>query len=202
MAVSRPGMIITREEHDLEQSGEGCARRWTADSGSTVPTWSARARFGPFLAITAIAAIAMIAYATHGHLWGVRTPPARTAGTPAPGPAAPRARIVQLSLDDALPLIALHRGQLPAPLASQASEALAAAWPAWVTEHNREIHTRLAQGDEESIVNLWLFGTSFTNRPRATAKDVAALGSRERAEDLLIDRLDDLVSAIAAPAAN
>jgi hypothetical protein len=96
----------------------------------------------------------------------------------------------------------LHRGQLPAPLASQASEALAAAWPQWVTEHNAEIHKRLAQGDEDSLVNLWLYGTSFTSRPRATAKDVAALGSRERAEDLLIDRLDDLVAALAAPVAN
>ena len=144
----------------------------------------------------------MMAYTTHGRLWGVRRPPVRTAETVPPGPVAPPAPVVQISLDDALPLIALHRAQLPAPLASQASDALAAAWPAWVAQHNAEIHKRLAQGDEDSIVNLWLYGTSFTTRPRATAKDVAALGSRKRAEDLLIDRLDDLVAALAAPVAN
>ena len=71
-------------------------------------------------------------------------------------------------------------------------------WAGWVAKRDAEIRSRLARGDEDSLVYLWLYGTSFTKRPRATAEHVAAL-EPSRAEALLIDRLDDLVSALAAP---
>src|SRR5262245_1884333 len=146
-----------------------------------------------------LAAVAMGVLMSHRRARNVPPPSADLTPQPAALPPAP---IMGVSLDEALPLIALHRAQLPGALASQPPDALAAAWPSWVTQHNADIHKRLAQGDEDSIVNLWLYGTSFTSRPRATAKDVAALGTRERAEDLLVDRLDDLVAALAAPVAN
>lgn len=74
-------------------------------------------------------------------------------------------------------------------------------WPAWVAKRDAEIRGRLAQGDEDSLVYLWLYGTSFTKRPRATVEQIAALKDPTKGEALLIDRLEDLVSALASTAA-
>lgn len=73
-------------------------------------------------------------------------------------------------------------------------------WPAWVAKRDGEIRARLAQGDEDSLVHLWLYGTSFTRHPRATAEHLARLADPVKAEALLIDRLEDFVAAIASPA--
>jgi hypothetical protein len=45
-----------------------------------------------------------------------------------------------------------------------------AAWLKWETARDHEIRSRLKGGDADSIVNLVLFGTSFTALPRLTAK--------------------------------
>lgn len=37
-----------------------------------------------------------------------------------------------------------------------------AAWPDRIARHDREVRARLEQGDEDTIVNWMLFGTSFT----------------------------------------
>ena len=65
-----------------------------------------------------------------------------------------------------------------------------------------EIRARLAQGDEDSVVNLWLYGTTFTTLPRATEQEMASLETRDAAEELLLRRLDDLVDGLASPGAN
>lgn len=75
-------------------------------------------------------------------------------------------------------------------------------WPAWVAKRDAEIRARLVRGDEDSLVYLWLYGTAFTKQPRATAEQIDRLRDSGKAEALLIDRLDDLVSAIAAPGTN
>jgi hypothetical protein len=75
-------------------------------------------------------------------------------------------------------------------------------WPAWVAKRDAEIRGRLARGDEDSLVYLWLYGTSYTKQPRATAEYLGALRNPGKAEALLIDRLDDLVAAIAAAGTN
>jgi hypothetical protein len=48
-------------------------------------------------------------------------------------------------------------------------------WPAWVRQHDGAIRARVAAGDEDSIIHLLLFGTSFTKAPRASERDLAAL---------------------------
>jgi SAM-dependent methyltransferase len=75
-------------------------------------------------------------------------------------------------------------------------------WPAWAATRNREIRARLAQGDEDSVVNLWLYGTSFSKRPRVTDETAARLGTPEAIQDLLVARLDDFVAALARPGTN
>jgi len=78
----------------------------------------------------------------------------------------------------------------------------AAEWPAWASQRNAEIRARLARGDEDSVVNLWLYGTSFTTRPRVTDGEAARLGRPDAIQDLLLARLDDFVAALARPGAN
>lgn len=102
---------------------------------------------------------------------------------------------------EARPLIDAFREQLPAELRTAQSGDLASAWRDWALRHDAAIRSRLQRGDEDSIVNLWLYGTTFTTRPRVTQQDIGRLG-REELEDLLLDRLDDLVDGIASPGAN
>ena len=119
------------------------------------------------------------------------------ASTPGPAPAK-----TTITFADARPItVALHR-QLPAELTNLPLPDLERAWPDWTARHNAAIRQRLERGDEDSVVNFWLYGTSFTSRPRATGRQVAALASRDGAEALLIGRLDDLVAALVSPGAN
>ena len=62
-----------------------------------------------------------------------------------------------------------------------------------------DIRSRLAQGDEDSIVNFMLFGVTFTKQPRATARDVARVGEGKTIADVVAARLEDLVAGIATP---
>ena len=102
---------------------------------------------------------------------------------------------------DAKPILDAHQADLPAGLKGRAPAELTSAWPAWASRHDEEIRARLAKGDDDSVVNLWQYGTTFTTLPRATEQELAA-GPRARAEELLIKRLDDLVTGIASPGAN
>lgn len=73
-----------------------------------------------------------------------------------------------------------------------------AAFAAWLREHDAAIRGRLAQGEIDSLINLWLYGTSFTSQPRLS---VDQLGEQARA-GLLRARLDDLLRGLAAPRGN
>ena len=111
-------------------------------------------------------------------------------------------RTIPISYTEARAAISAHSDSLPAPLGGKTGAALEAAWPAWVTQHNAEIRSRLQRGDEDSLVNFWLYGTSFTKLPRATQRELATLADRDKAAELLESRLDDLVAAVAKPGAN
>ena len=93
----------------------------------------------------------------------------------------------------------------PPELQSLTAPQLEAAWPRWVERHDRDVRARLEQGDEDTIVNWMLFGTSFTGRPRAVlgAVEAGAAGDQEqvlrRTIELIQGRLDDLLKALAAP---
>jgi SAM-dependent methyltransferase len=120
-------------------------------------------------------------------------------GAPAPDD---RAFKTSIPYSDARTILETFRDRLPADLRGKAPADLEAAWPGWVERHNAEIRARLERGDEDSIINLWLYGTSFTERPRATTRDLAALGGRDKTAELLQGRLDDLLRGLAAPGAN
>lgn len=104
--------------------------------------------------------------------------------------------------EDAKPILASLRNGLPTELRGMSPAELGSVWPGWVSHHNTVIRARLERGDEDSIVNFWLYGTTFTTLPRATQQDLTPPGAREKAEELLLGRLDDLVAGIASPGAN
>jgi hypothetical protein len=112
-------------------------------------------------------------------------------------------RFVRFS--EAQPIVTELAGKLPPELDKLTTTQLETAWPGWIERHDREIRARLEQGDEDTIVNWMLFGTSFTSRPRAIVGEVesGAAGDRDlvlrRTVELISARLEDLLNALAAP---
>ena len=100
-------------------------------------------------------------------------------------------RVGSIPYEDAKPILEAHGKAMSA-----------AEWSRWVSARDAAIRARLIQGDEDSIVNLWLYGTSFTRLPRVTDRTAAQLAAREAIEDLLVARLDDFVSALKSPGTN
>jgi hypothetical protein len=93
---------------------------------------------------------------------------------------------------------------LPAELRSADGAQPEAAWSGWRDRHDRDIRARLERGDEDTIVNWLLFGTSFTSRPRAIldlapAATNAAGAAAADLSRLIAERARDLVSALVAP---
>src|SRR5260221_1466139 len=170
-----------------------------AGSVNEIPWQNAPVRKGvPIAAVVAIAGISV---------WSLRgsrdaapkAPASVVSASPAPDLVRRKAAI---SYVDARPALEAHRDQLPDGLKGKTPVELEAAWPGWASRHDADIRARLAQGDEDSVVNLWLYGTTFTTLPRATEQEMASLKTRADAEDLLVRRLDDLVAGIASPGAN
>jgi hypothetical protein len=105
---------------------------------------------------------------------------------------------VHVSYDDARPVVEAMREALPAGLAGLPDDKLAVAWPGWVRERDRAVRERLVRGEEDAVVNLLFFGTSFTAAPRLTVDALSRLATAE-AEKALSRRLGDLATAIARP---
>src|SRR5207237_4596707 len=62
---------------------------------------------------------------------------------------------------DAKPILdALRADLLPAELIAKEPTARQSAWPGWVAGRDAQIRSRVVRGDEESIVNFLMFGTS------------------------------------------
>jgi len=109
-----------------------------------------------------------------------------------------------------LPLLTLARGSftdysdvqhvlawladtLPPELKSSDPSTQQKAWPDWVAGHDRDIRKRLVRGDEDTIANWLLFGTSFTLQPRAFFDAPATL---EALRSRISQRTRDLISVL------
>jgi hypothetical protein len=99
-------------------------------------------------------------------------------------------------------LEAIPPARLPAELQSKAPSELAPDWPAWVSARDRDIRARLALGDEDSVFNLVLFGTSFTDRSPLTERDIAAASGGGASTDAVRSRIEDLIDALSSPGGN
>jgi SAM-dependent methyltransferase len=107
---------------------------------------------------------------------------------------------------EARPIVERLGDGLPRSLAEIPPAQRPARWPAWLAGQRQALTARIAEGDVDSVVNLLLFGTSFTKQPRITAKLLQELDQRWKAGDQSAQetlarqyqqRATDLVSAAA-----
>ena len=99
-----------------------------------------------------------------------------------------------ISYADAKPVLDQPGDLLPAELRNPNE----AKWRAWSQRQDKAIRARLQQGDLDSMVNLLLYGTSFTKQPRIK---VDAFTEASRA-GILRARVDDLVAGLRSPGDN
>jgi SAM-dependent methyltransferase len=114
---------------------------------------------------------------------------------------APPSAVVPIPFADARPILQVLRDELlPDALETRTPQEREAMWPRWVATRDAAIRERVAQGDEESVINLLLFGTTFTKRPRPAVRELEALVARP-AEGLaaLRGRVDDFIAAVVSP---
>jgi len=129
-----------------------------------------------------------------------------------------------LSYAQASAVIQSFADELPAELKGRSAAELEKFWPQYVREHDGETRGRLEQGEEDSLNNLVLFGTSFTSQPRLTAEFIEqqekAQGSRGQGEKetgaaagvpqensdavvrVFVGRVNDFIRALEAPGKN
>lgn len=113
-----------------------------------------------------------------------------------------------LILATALGLLAASRAFVPyaavKPILPQGPPELKnadeAAWLSWARREDKTIRARLEQGDLDSMVNLLLFGTSFTRQPRISMEGSGLLEASK--SGVLRARVDDLVAGLQNPAGN
>lgn len=123
-------------------------------------------------------------------------------------------RVVYLSYEEAKPILEAGADILPQGLNGKSQSELARDWPNWVLRRDAEIRARLLKGDEDTLVNFLLFGTSYTKQPRITQQQLNQIGQQQNATQAgknpaleglansLRARADDLIRAMATPGSN
>jgi hypothetical protein len=113
---------------------------------------------------------------------------------------APSAAQTRITFEQAAAVVSAVPSNLPSSLRGRSTQEIARLWPSWVEQHDRDIRARLARGDEDSLVNFWLYGTSFTSHPPAVAR--ASTLSASALDDLVTRRLEHLLDRVTAPGDN
>lgn len=106
---------------------------------------------------------------------------------------------VYLTLDEARPIIAEMSRDAPTELSGLGPDG-SPKWTSWISGQDRSIRQRLGQGDEDSLVNLLLFGTSFTKQPRILFAQLQK--QDDSLQKVFQARLDDFVTALDKPGTN
>jgi hypothetical protein len=98
------------------------------------------------------------------------------------------------TFDDIEHVLRFLEAKLPAELKSPDSRRKV--WPDWIARHDGDIRSRLLPGDEDTIINWLMFGTSFTKEPKAlfevpeTSQDFRKVISK---------RITNLIAALRSP---
>jgi hypothetical protein len=100
----------------------------------------------------------------------------------------------RVTFDQAAEVLSSLPSNLPRELRGRSTQEIARLWPSWVEQHDRDVRARLERGDEDSLVNFWLYGTSFTSRPPAVAPRAI--------DDIISGRMEDLLDRVTAPGDN
>jgi hypothetical protein len=96
--------------------------------------------------------------------------------------------------NDVRPVLEATRDQLPSALRDPDE----ARWNAWSHRQDAEIRARLEQGEIDSMINLLLFGTSFTKRPRIQFESL----TEATKSGLLRSRVEALLQGLRSPGDN
>jgi len=96
-----------------------------------------------------------------------------------------------VSFATAKPVLEANPGELPAAL----KEPNEGNWKSWAQHEDNVVRTRLEQGALDSMVNLLLFGTSFTTQPRVITMN-------DFGDPVVQARVTDLVKALSNPGSN
>jgi hypothetical protein len=114
-----------------------------------------------------------------------------------------------ISFDEAKPTLELLAHLRPPELAGLDNTELQMRWPGWISQHDAVIRSRVEGGDIDSVVNLVLYGTSFTSERRLTARqleEMLAAPARPAAgaeiDRVTRARIDDFVRGAAHPDGN
>ena len=92
------------------------------------------------------------------------------------------------------PVLDQPGGVLPAELTNPNE----AKWKTWSQREDKAIRARLQQGDLDSMVNLLLYGTSFTKQPRVKVENF----TQASRAGIVRARVDDLVAGVRSPGDN
>ena len=120
-------------------------------------------------------------------------------------------RKVPIPYSDARPIFQALQPQLwPAELRATPAPQIEALWPGWIAREDAAIRARVRAGDEDSIINLLLYGTTFTDAPRISERELAGVVVRQREtgatrfvpSPVLERRIEDFMTALASPAGN
>jgi SAM-dependent methyltransferase len=111
-----------------------------------------------------------------------------------------------MPVQDAILVLAAHK-DAPLELKGLSAKELTDMWPAWVERQDADTRARIWKGEEDTLVNFLLFGTSFTRQPRVTdiysATMLRKLGDpnkvNQHIQTVLAARADDLAEALAKP---
>src|SRR5712691_3279521 len=120
--------------------------------------------------------------------------------------------ITYISYSDAKPVLEALAEAAPAALRDVAPEKVDGTWRDWMRSRDVQIRERLTRGDEDSLVNFLLFGTTFTRAPRLTSTQVRELAINSnpaageegalRYRQLVVRRIQDLVTGMTVPGNN
>ncbi|RMF99200.1 MAG: class I SAM-dependent methyltransferase [Acidobacteria bacterium] len=105
-------------------------------------------------------------------------------------------KLQRVSSSEAIPITEWVRENNP----KIAQEIQSKGWEKWIDEYNDQIKERVLKGEEDTLINFLLFGTSFTKKPRITAKQLENLANK-KPEDLRViigARAKDLIRALLA----
>ena len=113
-------------------------------------------------------------------------------------------RVLFLTSGDARPVVEQFAAALSPELTRILSSG-SSGWPDWVRRRDADIRARLKRGDVDSMINLLLFGSSFSSQPRLTAhriEQIVAKGEPSAGAELdaiTARRLDDFLNAARNP---
>jgi hypothetical protein len=101
-----------------------------------------------------------------------------------------------VSFSSAQPVLEAMRSSLPPELKASLT---AAAWDKWVRTEDKEIRSRIEEGEENTLTNLLRMGVTFTKEQPINYEDLGDYGRSAAINSIADKRANDLVRALAAP---